>query len=102
VTAARRDGLILAAILVLATALRFVGLPGRGEWDDDQGNELLTMLHWVRDGEVPLLGPVMALELLAIAQARSEIAAVLSGERVVTLGLDRTLADLAGSGDIVE
>jgi 4-amino-4-deoxy-L-arabinose transferase-like glycosyltransferase len=58
VTAARRDGLILAAILVLATALRFVGLPGRGEWDDDQGNELLTMLHWVRDGEVPLLGPV--------------------------------------------
>jgi Dolichyl-phosphate-mannose-protein mannosyltransferase len=58
VTAARRDGLILAAILVLATALRFVGLPGRGEWDDDQGNELLTMLNWVRDGKVPLLGPL--------------------------------------------
>jgi hypothetical protein len=58
VTPAKRDGLILVAILVLATALRFVGLPGRGEWDDDQGNELLTMLHWVRDGEVPLLGPV--------------------------------------------
>jgi hypothetical protein len=57
-TPARRDGLILAAILVLATALRFVGLSARGEWDDDQGNELLTMLHWVREGEVPLLGPV--------------------------------------------
>ena len=57
-TPARRDGLILAAIIVLATVLRFIGLPGRGEWDDDQGSELLTMLHWVRDGEVPLLGPV--------------------------------------------
>jgi hypothetical protein len=57
-TLIRRDGIILAAILVLAAVLRFVGLSGRGEWDDDQGNELLTMLHWVRDGEVPLLGPV--------------------------------------------
>ena len=60
-TAARRDGLMLAAIIVLATVLRFVGLPGRGEWDDDQGNQLLAMLHWVRDGEVPLLGPVSSL-----------------------------------------
>jgi dolichyl-phosphate-mannose-protein mannosyltransferase len=58
VTPARRDGLILAAILSLAAALRFVGLPSRGEWDDDQGNQLLVLLHWVRDGEVPLLGPV--------------------------------------------
>ena len=57
-TPARRDGLILAAIMSLAAALRFVGLPSRGEWDDDQGNQLLVMLHWVRDGEVPLLGPV--------------------------------------------
>ena len=30
----------------------------RGEWDDDQGNLLLVMLQWVRDGEVPLLGPL--------------------------------------------
>ena len=57
-TPARRDALILAAIIALAAALRFVGLAGRGEWDDDQGGHLLTMLHWVRDGEVPLLGPV--------------------------------------------
>ena len=57
-TPARRDCLALTAILVLATVLRFVGLPDRGEWDDDQGTELLAMLHWVRDGEVPLLGPV--------------------------------------------
>ena len=57
-TPARRDCLVLTAILVLSAVLRFVGLPGRGEWDDDQGTELLAMLHWVRDGEVPLLGPV--------------------------------------------
>ena len=49
----------------------------------------------------PYLGPVMALELLAIAQAHSEIAAVLSGELPITLGLDTTLADLAWSEDIV-
>jgi 4-amino-4-deoxy-L-arabinose transferase-like glycosyltransferase len=58
VTLARRDSLILTAIIVLATALRFVSLSRRGEWDDDQGNELLVMLHWARDGVVPLLGPV--------------------------------------------
>ena len=49
----------------------------------------------------PYLGPVMALELLAIAKAHSEIAAVLSGELHVTLGLDTTLADVAGGGDVV-
>lgn len=57
-TPVRRDYLVLSAIVILATVLRLVGLPGRGEWDDDQGAELLTMMHWVRDGEVPLLGPV--------------------------------------------
>ena len=57
-TPVRRDGLVLAAIIALATALRFIGLPSRGEWDDDQGTELLALLHWVRDGEVPLVGPV--------------------------------------------
>lgn len=57
-TPARRDGLVLAAILGLAGVLRFVGLPGRGEWDDDQGNQLLTLLEWVRDGQVPLVGPL--------------------------------------------
>lgn len=60
-TTARRDGCILAAIVALAAALRFIGLPSRGEWDDDQGNELLALLDWVRDGEVPLLGPVSSL-----------------------------------------
>jgi 4-amino-4-deoxy-L-arabinose transferase-like glycosyltransferase len=58
VTSARRDGLLLSAILILATILRFVGLPGRGAWDDDQGNEILAMLLWVRGGDLPLRGPI--------------------------------------------
>jgi hypothetical protein len=58
VTAARRDGVVLAVILVVAAALRLAALPGRGEWDDDQGAQLLTMLHWVRDGQAPDLGPL--------------------------------------------
>lgn len=60
-TPARRDGLVLAGILGLAAVLRFVGFPGRGEWDDDQGNQLLALLHWVRDGQMPLLGPVSSI-----------------------------------------
>ena len=60
-TPARRDGLILSAILVLATVLRFAGLPGRGAWDDDQGYQMLTMLLWVRDGDVPLQGPISSI-----------------------------------------
>ena len=50
--------MILTLILAAAAALRLVGLPGRGEWDDDQGDEMLTMLHWVRDGQLPDLGPL--------------------------------------------
>jgi hypothetical protein len=58
VTSKRRDQLVLIAILVLAALLRLVALPRRGEWDDDQGIEMVAMLHWVRDGQIPLLGPV--------------------------------------------
>ena len=58
VTFTRRDGLALALVLVAAGALRLVALPGRGEWDDDQGSELLTMLYWVRGGQLPDLGPL--------------------------------------------
>jgi 4-amino-4-deoxy-L-arabinose transferase-like glycosyltransferase len=49
---------VLIAILVLAALLRLVALPRRGEWDDDQGIEMVAMLRWVRDGQVPLLGPL--------------------------------------------
>jgi 4-amino-4-deoxy-L-arabinose transferase-like glycosyltransferase len=54
----RRDGLALALVVVAAGALRLVALPGRGEWDDDQGGELLTMLYWVRGGPLPEVGPL--------------------------------------------
>jgi 4-amino-4-deoxy-L-arabinose transferase-like glycosyltransferase len=58
VTPTRNDKLVLVAILALAAVLRLVGLPQRGQWDDDQGTELLAMLLWVRDGQVPLVGPL--------------------------------------------
>lgn len=57
-TTLRRDQLVPAAILALAAGLRLTALPQRGEWDDDQGVEMLTMLGWVRDGRVPLPGPL--------------------------------------------
>jgi hypothetical protein len=53
----RRELLGLGAILVLATLVRFIGLPGRGTWDADQGQEMLVLLALVRDGTMPLLGP---------------------------------------------
>ena len=56
-----RDGLVLAALLWLAAVLRLVALPRRGEWGEDQGDELLALLHWVRDGQFPLLGPVSSI-----------------------------------------
>jgi 4-amino-4-deoxy-L-arabinose transferase-like glycosyltransferase len=52
-----RDALVLGAILVLAAILRFAGLPGRGDFDGDQGHDMLTLLRLIRDGQIPLLGP---------------------------------------------
>jgi len=52
-----RDALVLGAILLLAAALRFAGLPGRGDFDGDQGHDMLTLLRLIRDGQIPLLGP---------------------------------------------
>jgi 4-amino-4-deoxy-L-arabinose transferase-like glycosyltransferase len=54
---ARRDLAVLGALLALAAVLRFIGLPGRGTWDADQGHDMLVLLGLVRDGTVPLLGP---------------------------------------------
>jgi 4-amino-4-deoxy-L-arabinose transferase-like glycosyltransferase len=53
----RRELLGLGAILVLAALVRFIGLPGRGTWDADQGQEMLVLLALVRDGTMPLQGP---------------------------------------------
>ena len=52
-----RDALVLGSLLVLAAATRLIGLPGRGDFDGDQGHDMLTLLGLVRDGVVPLLGP---------------------------------------------
>ncbi|HEX5589261.1 MAG TPA: hypothetical protein VFX65_03090 [Candidatus Limnocylindrales bacterium] len=52
-----RDALVLAAILVLAAALRFWGLETRGRFDGDQGHDMLVLLSLIRDGSIPLLGP---------------------------------------------
>ncbi len=52
-----RDRLVLAALLAVAAAIRLAGLPGRGDFDGDQGHDMLTLLRFVRDGQIPLLGP---------------------------------------------
>lgn len=47
---------LLGAVLI-ALLLRFPGLATRGPWDADQGNDMLALRAFVRDGVVPLLGP---------------------------------------------
>ena len=48
---------VLVAILVLAALTRLPGLDARGQWDADQGTDMLVLRALVEDGEVPLLGP---------------------------------------------
>ncbi|HLX34616.1 MAG TPA: glycosyltransferase family 39 protein [Candidatus Limnocylindrales bacterium] len=52
-----RDWLVLGALLVLAAAVRLPGLPNRGDFNGDQGHDMLTLLRFTRDGVFPLLGP---------------------------------------------
>ncbi|MEO8463062.1 MAG: glycosyltransferase family 39 protein [Chloroflexota bacterium] len=52
-----RDIVVLGVILVIAAATRFIGLAGRGDFDSDQGHDMLTLVRLVRDGQFPLLGP---------------------------------------------
>lgn len=47
----------LLAIVAVAAMLRFVDLPTRGQWDADQGHDMLVLRAFVQDGVVPLLGP---------------------------------------------
>lgn len=51
------DRLALGVLLVLAAAVRLPGLADRGGFDGDQGHDMLVLLRFLRDGEVPLLGP---------------------------------------------
>jgi hypothetical protein len=53
----RPEWLVPVGLVVLAAILRIVDLPERSHWDADQGTEMLTLVAWVRDGVVPLLGP---------------------------------------------
>ena len=48
---------VLVAIVLLAALLRLPGLDARGQWDADQGTDMLVLQGWVDDGEVALLGP---------------------------------------------
>ncbi len=51
------DKVVLGALLVLAAAVRLPGIATRGRFDGDQGYDMLTLLHFTRDGVFPLLGP---------------------------------------------
>ena len=48
---------VLIAILVLAALTRLPGIDARGQWDADQGTDMLVLRALVEDGELPLLGP---------------------------------------------
>lgn len=52
-----RDRVVLPVLLALAALVRLPGLAGRGDFDADQGHDMLTLLRLVRDGQIPLLGP---------------------------------------------
>ncbi len=49
--------LTLLAVVALAAATRLPGLAARGQWDSDQGGQMLALRAFVRDGVVPLVGP---------------------------------------------
>lgn len=53
----QRELAVLAGLLLIAAAARFVGLPGRGTWDADQGHDMLILYRLLTEGAVPLLGP---------------------------------------------
>jgi 4-amino-4-deoxy-L-arabinose transferase-like glycosyltransferase len=61
--AARRDrasaleAAVLVALLLLAAITRLPGLDARGQWDADQGTDMLVLRSMVEDGRIPLLGP---------------------------------------------
>ncbi|MBI2763169.1 MAG: glycosyltransferase family 39 protein [Chloroflexi bacterium] len=52
-----RDRVVLLVLLALAALARLPGLAGRGDFDGDQGHDMLVLLRLVRDGQIPLLGP---------------------------------------------
>ena len=52
-----RELLGLVAILAVAAVLRFIDLPGRGQWEADQGHDMLVLYQLTQLGQWPLVGP---------------------------------------------
>lgn len=53
----RAEVAALLGVVALAAATRLPGLAARGQWDSDQGGQMLVLRAFVRDGAVPLVGP---------------------------------------------
>jgi 4-amino-4-deoxy-L-arabinose transferase-like glycosyltransferase len=52
-----RELLGLVAILAVAAVLRLVDLPARGQWEADQGHDMLVLYQFTQLGQWPLVGP---------------------------------------------
>jgi 4-amino-4-deoxy-L-arabinose transferase-like glycosyltransferase len=52
-----RELLGLVAILAIAAVLRLIDLPARGQWDADQGHDMLVLYQFTQLGQWPLVGP---------------------------------------------
>jgi len=52
-----RELLGLAAILAVAAVLRLIDLPARGQWEADQGHDMLVLYQFTQLGQWPLVGP---------------------------------------------
>lgn len=51
------DRIGLAVVVLVAALTRLPDLESRGQFDSDQGHDMLTLVAFTRDGVVPLLGP---------------------------------------------
>ncbi len=51
------EAAVLVGLLVVAALTRLPGLEARGQWDADQGTDMLVLRSLVEDGVVPLVGP---------------------------------------------
>jgi 4-amino-4-deoxy-L-arabinose transferase-like glycosyltransferase len=52
-----RELVALLVIVAVATVLRFVDLSTRGQWEADQGHDMLVLYNLTHLGEWPLVGP---------------------------------------------
>ncbi len=53
----RFDWFALFAVVAAAALLRLPGIEARGQFDADQGHDMLTLVAFTQDGVIPLLGP---------------------------------------------